>query len=88
VAPYKGKVLTARVEADGRIKFKGTAYDSLSTAGGAARATIIGLRKDGKFPQTGGWVFWRVERPGGGMVKLAELRDQLASGDERSESAG
>jgi hypothetical protein len=61
---FKGKLLRARVRRDGRIRFRGTLYDSPSLAGAAAceRKTC------------NGWKFWEYERAKGDWVLLAELR--------------
>ena len=61
VREYKGKLLHAVVEQDGRVRFGDEYFDSISQAGGAARATVIGL-KAGKVPATNGWTFWSVVR--------------------------
>ena len=88
VAPYKGKVLEARVEEDGRIQFQKKTYSSLSKAGGAARVTIIGRSTDGKLPATGGWVFWKVEASDGDLVPIGALRDRYLSQGGAAENAG
>lgn len=85
---YKGKQLTAKVERDGRVRFEGKLYNSPSQAGGAARATIIGLKKNGQVPQTNGWTFWEVVGGGDSRVQLAALRDQYREGSDQTESAG
>ena len=85
---YKKKVLTATVEPDGRIRFGTTVYDSLSQAGGAARATVVGLRDDGRVPPTNGWTFWQVPMPNGEYVSIATLRQEYLSQDHSAESAG
>lgn len=61
---FKGKLLTAHVRRDGRIRFKGEVYDSPSLAGAAAcqRKTC------------NGWTFWLYERAPGDWVPLDELR--------------
>jgi len=79
-ARYKGHELEASVAEDGSIVFQDTTYASLSQAGGAARATVIGL-KDGKVPATNGWDFWRCEDSGGRAVKIGVLRAQAKGGE-------
>lgn len=71
---YKGQEFTAEIRADGSVYFGGTRYDSLSMAGGAARATIRGLRPGGKMPATNGWTFWRYELPTGDLVEVEHAR--------------
>jgi len=51
---YKGKALEAQLRPDGHIKFGRRTYDSLSTAAGAARASVSGTGQDGKLPATNG----------------------------------
>jgi predicted type IV restriction endonuclease len=62
VREYKGKTLHAVIEHDGRVRFADEHFDSISQAGGAARATVIG-RKAGKVPATNGWTFWNIVLP-------------------------
>ncbi len=70
---YKGKNLSATVNADGTVSFGSEKFNSPSQAGGAARATVVGLRPSGKVPSTNGWTFWRVMTPEG-EVPLDTLR--------------
>ncbi len=84
---YKGASLTARIDRHGRVKFKNDVYDSLSSAAGAARASVIGLREDGRSPHTNGWTFWNLPGPGGEPTPLEDLRRQFLSRGE-SEAAG
>lgn len=39
---YYGHQLTAIVQTDGRVSYDGKVYKSLSTAGGMARASVVG----------------------------------------------
>lgn len=55
---YRGVHLTGLVQPDGKIEFDGQEYDSLSTAAGMARKSVIGAPADRPFPQTNGWTFW------------------------------
>lgn len=55
---YKGVRLEATLEADGRVSFDGQCYDSLSTAAGMARKSVIGPPPGRAYPQTNGWTFW------------------------------
>lgn len=61
---YKGVHLTASVRPDGRIEFGGQEYDSLSTAAGMARKSIVGAPAGHPFPQTNGWTFWMYSDDG------------------------
>jgi hypothetical protein len=81
---YKGKLLTARIEKDGRVQFGKDVFDSLSTAAGAARATVVGLRTDGRYPHTNGWSFWRMQGPGGRPMPVDDARQRyLTKGVQR-----
>ncbi len=55
---YKGVHLEAVVERDGKVRCDGQSYDSLSTAAGMARKSVIGAPPDRPYPQTNGWTFW------------------------------
>jgi hypothetical protein len=59
----KGRVFRASVKRDGRVRFGGKFYTSVSEA---AKAAI-------KRP-TNGWWFWQVERGKGNWVRLKEIR--------------
>ena len=48
--PYRGTTLMARIEAADRIVFNGVSYDSLSTAGGMARKSIVGEKGGQPYP--------------------------------------
>jgi muramidase (phage lysozyme) len=71
---YKGRRLTARVEPDGRVTWNGQIFDSLSTAGGEARASIIGIPPGRRRPQTNGWTFWRFRDDRGQLQPIDVLR--------------
>jgi hypothetical protein len=71
---YKGHHLTARVELDGRVVWSGKTFDSLSTAAGEARASIIGIPHGRKRPQTNGWTFWRFRNAQGQLQPVDVLR--------------
>ena len=55
---YKGHLLRATILQDGRVMFGGQAYNSLSTAAGMARKTIVGDSPGHPYPPTNGWTFW------------------------------
>jgi hypothetical protein len=74
---YKGVRLDAIVEADGRVRFTGESYDSLSTAAGMARKTVIGAPPGYAYPQTNGWIFWQFRDPATGQLRpIDDLRQQ------------
>ena len=75
---YKGKRLTARIEPDGRISCLGKAYDSLSVAGGMARASVVGMRDNGAPPSTNGWTFWKMRDASGKLVEVDVVRKRYA----------
>src|SRR5450759_4323965 len=58
---YKGHQLTARIEADGNVTWNGATYDSLSTAAGMARKSIVGAPPGREYPQTTGCTFWGLK---------------------------
>ncbi len=74
---YKGKLLTARIESDGQVSFSGKRYDSLSTAAGQARKTVIGSPDGRQYPQTNGWTFWHFQDVNGSWQEIDVLRKRL-----------
>jgi Restriction Enzyme Adenine Methylase Associated len=60
---HKGKIHKARIRRDGRIRYNGSTYPSLSLAGKAAAKRSIN-----------GWWFWKVERGKGEWVRLTRVR--------------
>ncbi|MGO9179409.1 MAG: restriction endonuclease [Candidatus Limnocylindrales bacterium] len=73
---YKSHPLTARIETDGAVTWNGTPYDSLSTAGGMARKSVIGAPPGREYPQTNGWTFWRFRDADGHLVFVDVLRQR------------
>ena len=73
---YKGRRATARLEADGRVTYGGNTFDSLSTAAGVARASVIGAPPGRKYPQTNGWTFWRFKDADGQLKPVDCLRQR------------
>jgi hypothetical protein len=59
----RNKIFRARVRRDGKIRFKGKTYKSLSVAASAAT----------KRP-TNGWWFWQIERGRRNWVRLNKIR--------------
>lgn len=74
-ADYKGTRLTATLLADGSIEFGGESFDSPSTAGSAARATVLGRRA-----ATNGWTFWSYTDAEGESRTLDHARRQVPPG--------
>jgi len=74
---YKGATLKARIEAEDRVTFQGTVYDSLSAAGGAARASVLGTKE---HPHTNGWTFWKMRGPDGELVEVDAVRKRYVEG--------
>jgi Restriction Enzyme Adenine Methylase Associated len=60
---HKGKVFRARARRDGRVRYDGRVYSSLSLAAKAA------IRRP-----VNGWWFWHVERGRGNWVRLIRIR--------------
>jgi hypothetical protein len=73
---YKGQQLAGRIEADGTVTWNGSAYDSLSTAGGMARKSIIGAPPGREYPQTNGWTFWRFRDSDSSLALIDVLRQR------------
>ena len=63
MADYKGKKYRARVRRDGRVRFNGQFYRSLTLA-----AKSVTKR------YTNGWWFWKVEKGKGNWVRLLKAR--------------
>lgn len=60
---HKGKIFNGRIRPDGRVRFNGSLYNSLSVA--AAKA--LGRASNG-------WWFWQIERGKNNWVRLLEIR--------------
>lgn len=74
---YKGVCLAATIAADGRVEFAGERYESLSTAAGMARKSVVGAPPGRPYPQTNGWVFWRcVDGTEGPLRPIDDLRQE------------
>ncbi|MGQ0615006.1 MAG: type I restriction enzyme HsdR N-terminal domain-containing protein [Planctomycetaceae bacterium] len=78
VKPYKGRELNARVENDGTVSWSGRSFASLSTAGAAARASVLGIRSEAEWPATNGWTFWRCADETGRLVDLDVIRKRYS----------
>lgn len=78
VRTYKGVELAATILKDGRVRFGGKDYDSLSAAASEARATLVGRRADGALPATNGWDFWWLEAADGKRESVGLLRGKLS----------
>jgi hypothetical protein len=74
---YKGVHLVALIQQNGKVEFAGEQYDSLSTAAGMARKTVIGSPPDRPYPQTNGWTFWQYrDKETGELREMDYLRQQ------------
>ena len=72
---YKAVHLTAVVRPDGKVEFDGQVYDSLSTAAGMARKSVVGAPEGRPYPQTNGWTFWMYsDEDGGELREIDHLR--------------
>ena len=74
---YKGVHLKAVVQNDGTVSVNGEIYDSLSTAGGMARKSVIGSPSGRPYPQTNGWTFWKFrDSETGKLIEIDVLRQK------------
>ena len=79
---YRGVQLEASVEADGRVSVAGEQFESLSTAAGMARKSVIGAPPGRLYPQTNGWTFWSYRDAASGDLRAVDdlrqryLKDQ------------
>lgn len=73
---YKGVLLEAVVRADGLVEFEGQSYESLSTAAGMARKSVVGAPPGRPYPATNGWKFWRCQDAAGQSCMVAQLRQR------------
>ncbi len=73
---YKGVKLEAVIAADGCVRFAEESYDSLSTAGGMARKSVIGAPPGRPYPQTNGWSFWLCRDSAGELCSVDDLRQE------------
>jgi hypothetical protein len=77
---YKGVRLEAVIEADGRVRVAEGSYDSLSTAGGMARKSVVGTPPGRAYPQTNGWTFWMYRDVASGELRSIDfLRQQYVA---------
>ena len=79
VKRYKGQQLSGRIERDGRVSSVGETHDSLSTAAGMARKSVIGAPPGRKYPQTNGWTFWQFRDEDGQVRDLTVLRERFVA---------
>lgn len=77
---YRGSIVSAVIQGASRIVFAGTAYDSLSTAGGYARVSVAGKFAGREIPQTNGWTFWEYRASDEALRPLDALRRELHEG--------
>jgi hypothetical protein len=79
-AKYLGQHHTAEILADGRVRYAGTVYDSLSGSGSAMRIAVKQPDESSSWsPSTDGWRFWRVlDEKTGKLVTLMEIRRRAA----------
>jgi len=82
---YRKTTLKANIQEDGTVIFGGESYDSLSTAAGMARKSVIGAPPGRKYPQTNGWTFWKFPDPQTGQLKeIDNLRQHFLEKHGRS----
>lgn len=74
---YKGVHLKAVIKSNGTVDVSGELYDSLSTAGGMARKSVIGSPAGKPYPQTNGWIFWKFrDSETGKLTEINVLRQK------------
>ena len=74
---YKAVHLMATTQGDGSVIFDGEPYNSLSTAGGMARKSVIGAPPGRPYPQTNGWTFWKYrDTETGKLEEVNHLRQR------------
>ncbi len=83
-ARYKSQHVSARIEADGTVTFRGQRYTTASRAGTAAKRFVRGTPR--KQLQTDGWYFWRYKDADGQVKLLKVLRDRFRAGEGSQES--
>jgi hypothetical protein len=81
---YKGHRLVGLITAEGRVAWQGREFNSVSTAAGAARASIIGSPPGRKYPQTNGWEFWQFVDEDGQPKPLDALRQRYFESQPRT----
>ena len=72
IRKYKGTDLESSLLPDGAVEFRGTSYDSCSSAAEQARASVSGQRMN-----TNGWVFWQFLDTDGKRTTLFDLRKRF-----------
>lgn len=77
---YFGTRSSAEVLPDGRVKYKGTIYKTLSAAGEAVKVAVRGSDIADSVRATDGWSFWRTRDNEGALRSLKEIRRQAAGG--------
>ena len=74
-AIYLGKNFTANITKEGKIRFKGKTYSSVSTAATQAKKSISDTAVDNNVLKTNGWRFWKYcNRETGKWLYLRRLR--------------
>lgn len=68
---YKGQILKATLNAEGRILVGSEAFDSFSAAGSRAMQTVLGSDKSPACP---GWDFWHYRDQAGKLLPVSALR--------------
>jgi Restriction Enzyme Adenine Methylase Associated len=77
---YMGEHHAAELLADGRIRFQGKTYASLSSVGVAVKQAVRGPDIPESIRATDGWSFWRaVDELAGDTVTLKVIRQRVAA---------
>jgi hypothetical protein len=69
---YKGTLLEATLQVDGKVTFQDGVYDSCSSAAEMARKTVTGRRMN-----TNGWAFWQYEGEDRKKQTLDQVRQRF-----------
>ena len=83
-ARYKGQRVSARIEADGTVTFRGRSFTSSSSAASSARRFVSGT-PNARFP-TNGWTFWQFTDADGQVKSIHALRECFLAGSGSQES--
>jgi hypothetical protein len=79
-ADYRGQHHIAELLADGRIRFAGETYGSLSSAGAAVKRAVLGPDIPQSVYATDGWLFWRAtDARAGDTTTLRAIRQRVAA---------
>jgi hypothetical protein len=73
---YRGVQFKATIQKDGRVRWEGDYYESLSRSAGIAKKSVIGAPRGYEYPPTDGWIFWKFRDLGGGKLRRIDVLRQ------------